>query len=59
VASRDRQRRVDEFVSGGIGENFDPGRGRRMKEWVVGGAGRAPWVELAKEAYRFGKAGKR
>jgi len=46
-------------VSGGIGENFDPGRGRRMKEWVVGGAGRAPWVELAKEAYRFGKAGKR
>ncbi len=28
-----------------------------MKEWVVVGAGRAPWVELAKEAYQFVKRG--
>jgi hypothetical protein len=49
--------RVDELVSGGIGEHFDPGHGRLMKEWVVVGAGRAPWTELAKEAYRFVKAG--
>jgi hypothetical protein len=49
--------RVEELVSEGIGENFDPGHGRLMKEWVVVGAGRAPWVELAKEAYRFVKRG--
>src|SRR5262245_25902978 len=50
--------RVDELVAGQIGENFNPSHGRRMKEWVVVGAGRAPWVALAKEAYRFVKAGK-
>src|SRR5262245_21643192 len=49
--------RVDELVAGRIGENFNPGHGRRMKEWVSVGAGRAPWVALAKEAYRFVKAG--
>jgi len=49
--------RVDELVAGGIGEHFDPGHGRLMKEWVVVGAGRAPWVELAKEAYQFVKRG--
>jgi hypothetical protein len=45
--------RVHELVSAGIGENFDPGHGRLMKEWVAVGAGRANWVELAKEAHRF------
>ena len=50
--------RVDELVADQIGENFNPSRGRRMKEWVVVGAGRALWVVLAKEAYRFVKAGK-
>jgi hypothetical protein len=25
--------RVDELVSGGSGEYFDPGHGRLMKEW--------------------------
>ena len=49
--------RVDELVSRGIGEHFDPGHGRLMKEWVAVGTGRAPWVELAKEAYLFVKRG--
>ena len=27
--------RVDELVKGGIGERYDPGHGRLMKEWVA------------------------
>ena len=47
--------KVDELVSGGGGEYFDPGHGRLMKEWVAFDAGTAAWVELAREAYRFVK----
>ncbi|MGH2396884.1 MAG: MmcQ/YjbR family DNA-binding protein [bacterium] len=50
--------RVDELVSGGKGEYFDPGHGRLMKEWVAVEAGSASWVELAREAYRFVKGGR-
>ncbi|SRR6266487_3267750 len=50
--------RVDELVSGGQGERFDPGHGRLMKEWVAVGSGKAPWVTLAKEAYRFVQGGR-
>jgi len=39
---------VDELVSGGRGEHFDPGHGRIMKEWVVVGTREPNWVELAK-----------
>jgi hypothetical protein len=56
VAKLSRER-VDELVSGGIGERFDPGHGRVMKEWMGVGAGSAPWVALAKEAYHFVKRG--
>lgn len=49
--------RVDEIVSRGHGEHFDPGHGRLMKEWVVVGPGDANWLELAKKAYRFVKRG--
>lgn len=49
--------RVDQLVSDGKGRRFDPGHGRLMKEWVVVGAGKANWVELAKEAYDFVKQG--
>jgi TfoX/Sxy family transcriptional regulator of competence genes len=49
--------RVDELVSSGKGERFDPGHGRLMKEWVVVPAGKANWVELAREAYDFVKQG--
>jgi hypothetical protein len=47
--------RVDQLVRDGIGARFDGGRGRPMKEWVVVGPGRAPWVELAREAHHFVK----
>ena len=49
--------RVDELVSAGKGERFDPGHGRLMKEWVVVPAGKADWVELAREAYDYVKQG--
>lgn len=50
--------RVDTLVSSGTGKHFDPGQGRLMKEWVVVGAGCAPWVDLAREAYDFVKRGR-
>ncbi len=52
------KKRVDELVSAGHGERFDPGHGRLMKEWVVIRAGTVDWVELAREAYDFVKQGK-
>ncbi len=52
------KKRVDEVVSGGQGERFDPGHGRLMKEWVAVGTGSANWVELAREAYNFVKGAK-
>jgi hypothetical protein len=45
--------RVDELVDTGVGERFDPGHGRIMKEWISVRPGRADWVELAREAHRF------
>src|SRR5689334_1765689 len=50
--------RVDELVSQGKGERFDPGHGRLMKEWVQMESGKAEWLGLAKEAYEFVKRGK-
>ena len=54
VAKLPREK-VDELVSGGGGEYFDPGHGRLMKQWIAFDAGTAAWVELAREAYRFVK----
>lgn len=48
--------RVDELVATGVGERFDPGHGRIMKEWISVQPGRADWVQLAREAHRFVKA---
>ncbi len=48
--------RVDEMVGSGAGEHFETGQGRKMKEWVAV-RGDAGWVDLAKEAYGFVKAG--
>lgn len=50
------KRRVDELVSGGAGEHFDPGHGRLMKEWISIADERADWLQLAREAYAFVKA---
>jgi hypothetical protein len=57
VAKLPRER-VDELVSAGEGEHFDPGHGRLLKEWVAVDSRRADLVDFAREAYRFTKEGK-
>jgi hypothetical protein len=47
--------RVDELVESGVGERFDPGRGRPMKEWLAVDAPKKRWLALAKEALAFTK----
>ena len=49
------KQRVDELVATRAGHYFAPGHGRLMKQWISISSGGAPWVELAKEAYRFVK----
>ena len=49
--------RVDVLVRAGAGTYFDPGHGRLMKEWVAVAPGRADWIALAREAYRFVRDG--
>jgi hypothetical protein len=48
--------RVDELVNQGVGERFEPGPGRIMKEWLALDGHPERWTELAKEAYQFVKA---
>ncbi len=43
-------------MNGGMGERFDPGHGRLMKEWIAIESPTANWMELAEEAYEFVKA---
>jgi hypothetical protein len=50
--------RVDALVDAGVGERFDPGHGRVMKEWVSIAPGKTDCVALAREAYDFVKQGK-
>ena len=47
--------RVDELVNDGIGERFEPGPGRIMKEWLALDGHPECWIDLAKEAYQFVK----
>ena len=47
--------RVDELVNQGIGERFEPGPGRIMKEWLALDRHPELWIDLAKEAYKFVK----
>jgi hypothetical protein len=47
--------RVDALIEEGIGQRFDPGHGRIMKEWLAVTASGANWIDLAKEAHRFVK----
>jgi hypothetical protein len=51
--------RVDDLVASGVGEHFDPGHGRLMKEWVALADARGTWVALAKEARAFAAAARR
>ena len=45
--------RVDELVNDGLGERFEPGPGRIMKEWLALDGHPERWIDLAKEAYQF------
>ncbi len=49
--------RVDELIDDGVGDRFDPGHGRLMKEWLaVGPEANVDWQALANEALRYVKA---
>ncbi len=46
--------RVDELLAGGVGDRFDAGKGRPMREWATVGAEHAErWPALADEAFAF------
>lgn len=46
--------RVTALISTGVGEHFDPGHGRAMKEWVaLNPKERINWLKLAKEAQKY------
>ena len=47
--------RVDELVNDGVGERFEPGPGRIMREWLALDGHPERWIDLAKEAYQFVK----
>ena len=47
--------RVEELVAAGEAEPFDPGHGRRMKEWAAIRSPGINWIQLAREAHRFVK----
>ena len=45
--------RVDALVAAGCGTYFDPGHGRKMKQWLSITSAAQPWIALAKEAHAF------
>ena len=45
--------RAEALVASGQGEPFDPGHGRKMKEWVTVSSPTLSWVDLAREAHDF------
>jgi hypothetical protein len=45
--------RVATLVAAKLGVLFDPGHGRKMKEWLEITSTRAPLLQLAREAYAF------
>lgn len=48
------KQRVEALISAKLGEYFDPGHGRLMKEWVaIKPKAEAQWLKLAKEAQQF------
>jgi hypothetical protein len=48
------KQRVDALVASGVGERFDPGHGRLMKEWLaLEPTSGEDWLALATEALRF------
>lgn len=51
--------RVAALVADGIGEPFDPGHGRKMKEWLALSGQPRRWKALAEEAYAFVRSASR
>ena len=49
--------RVEALVASGAGEPFDPGHGRRMKEWIALHGDTRRWLALVREAHAFVSAG--
>jgi hypothetical protein len=48
------RQRVDELISMGDGDRYDPGHGRLMKEWLaVRSSSTRHWESLAEEALEF------
>ena len=48
------KQRVEELEAKGVGQRFDPGHGRLMKEWLsLTAASSKDWLSLAREALRF------
>ena len=48
------RQRVDALIAAGAGEPFDPGHGRKMKEWFsLSPSSEEPWLPLANEALAF------
>ncbi len=48
------RQRVDDLIESGEGQNFDPGHGRPMKEWLtLSPTANEDWLELAQEAKRY------
>jgi hypothetical protein len=45
--------RVQELIAQRIGEHFDPGHGRLMREWLALDGATERWVALAKEARAY------
>jgi hypothetical protein len=45
--------RVTALVAENVGEPFDPGHGRLMKEWLSVTSARASWLDLARESHDF------
>ena len=48
------EQRVDELAATGKADHFDPGMGRRMREWAeVEASTRDEWISLAEESRGF------
>ena len=50
---------ADYLVESGLADQFDPGHGRLMKQWVSVDEEGPPWPELALAAYQLVKTTKR
>ena len=49
--------RVNQMVKDGLGDYFDPGHGRKMKEWLEYRGASETWFDIVHEARNFvGKA---